>query len=129
MDANATDSAEALRAWVQNHVGRGRQFSSAREWAVRAGYNPAHVSTIETTGRATCETLIRLARAAGEQPLSVLVLAGWLTAAEIGEGQVALDEEEAKLLRMYRETRPDLRRVIQATLRGAWSTSRGASSE
>ena len=100
---------------------------------MRAGYNASQVSTIETTGRATCETLIRLARAAGEPPLPVWSLAGWLTEEESGRRpartKLALTEEEANLLRMYRETRPDLRRVAEAALRGAWSTTRGEASK
>ncbi len=67
-----------------------------------------------------------LARAADVSPLEAFYRAGWLKEEEIPSGNEGpLNGEEADLLRMYRETRPDLRRVVVAGLRGAWATSRG----
>ena len=60
-------------------------------------------------GRATSEKLITLARAACEQPLPVLVIAGWLTEEEIGSEAVILMDEERDLLRLYRLAIPSLR--------------------
>ena len=98
-------------------MGRGRKFGSGREWSARAGLSPSAVSSIETTGRATCEKLITLARAACEQPLPVLVLAGWLTEEEAELEAASLTEEEHDLLCLFRLAMPTLRHATLELLR------------
>lgn len=126
MQERTADHGEALREWVRSHYGPGAKFSSGRQWSWQAGFkSPNIVSGIEISGHATCEALIKLAEAAEESPLCVLTLAGYLKPEHGRVDQVSLTEEEADLLQMYRQTRPDLRRVVVAGLRGAWATSRG----
>ena len=114
---------EGLKAWTRGHVGS--TFASGRAWSAEAGLTVNAVSDIQLKGRSSCSKLIALARAAGDSPLRVLVIGGYLTAAEAGADQAGLTEAEAGFLEKYRQTRPDLRRVVEASLRGAWATSRG----
>ena len=96
-DKRERNSEQALRAWVTGtHRWHRKAIRQRAGVGVEGGLQPGPpVSAIETSGRATCETLIRLARAAEEPPLPVLVLAGWLTEAEAGADQMALTEDEA----------------------------------
>ena len=112
--------------WLKSLYGPSRPFPTARRLSLAAGRNQNAVATIEERGHATAEVLVDLAKAAGVSPLEAFYRAGWLTEEEVSsKDEGPLSQEEADLLRMYRETRPDLRRVVVAGLRGAWATSRG----
>ena len=111
--------------WLRGLYGPDRPYKTARRLSLAAGRNQNAVATIEERGHATAEVLVDLARAAGVSPLEAFRRAGWLTEEEVSaKDDGPLSAEEADLLRMYRETRPDLRRVVVAGLRGAWATSR-----
>ena len=112
--------------WLRSLYGPDRAYKTARRLSLAAGRNQNAVATVEERGHATAEVIADLARAAGVSPLEAFHRAGWLTEEEISsrnEGPISV--EEADLLRMYRETKPDLRGVVVAGLRGAWATSRG----
>ena len=112
--------------WLRSLYGPSRPYATARRLSLAAGRNQNAVATVEERGHATAEVLADLARAAGVSPLEAFYRAGWVTEEELSSrNEGPLSEEEADLLRMYRETRPDLRRVVVAGLRGAWATSRG----
>ena len=106
--------------------GPDQPHKAATRLSLTAGHNQNAVATIEERGHGTAEVLADLARAAGVSPLEAFYRAGWLTEEEVSaRGDGPLSAEETDLLRMYRETKPDLRRVVVAGLRGAWATSRG----
>ena len=110
-----------LTEWIRQQYGPDRRYKSGRQLslAVSGGKNPNIVYDIETRGNARFDTLRKLSETL-EVPLAViLVCAGWLTPDDLGQSEGSLTAEEVELLRLYRETRPDLRRVIVAGLRAA----------
>ncbi len=112
-----------LVKWVHSLYGPGKQFSSARQLSISAGRNANAVGTIEQTGRATAEVIVDIARAARVSPLDALVTGRLLKLCEV---QALADDvitaEEREFLRLYRETGPDIRRIVEAGLRAASTT-------
>ena len=108
--------------WLHSLYGPDRTYKTARRLSLAARRNQNAVATIEERGHGTAEVLADLARAAGVSPLEAFYRAGWLTEEEVSSrNEGPLSEEEADLLRMYRETRSDLRGVVIAGLREAWT--------
>lgn len=110
-----------LTQWIRQQYGPDRRYKSGRQLslAISGGKNPNAVYDIETRGNARIDTLRKLSETL-EVPLpAILVCAGWLTPDDLGQTDDSLTAEEVELLRLYRETRPDLRRVIVAGLRAA----------
>lgn len=67
-----------LRQWFEEQVGLGRKFGSLREMSLEAGLSDQTARDIYNTGRFDVESLLKLAEAAGENKLRVLVIAGVL---------------------------------------------------
>ena len=87
--------------------------------AISDGKNPNVVYDIETRDNARFGTLRKLSETLEVPLVVILVCAGWLTPDDLGQSENILTAEEVELLRLYRETRPDLRRVVVAGLRAA----------
>ena len=79
-------------------------YRTARRLSLAARRYQNTVATVDEWGHATSEVLANLARVAGVPPLEAFYRAGWLTKGEIpSRNEGPLSEEEADLLRMYRE--------------------------
>jgi hypothetical protein len=110
-----------LSQWILSQIGPGRPFSSARQLAIKAGLNQNAVNIIIDKGRAEPETLLKLAEATGTPRIKLFILSGWLSPQDCNAlATPLLSVEEEEVLRMYRETPPDLRGVVLAALRAAW---------
>jgi len=84
---NEQQRSQAVKDWVDFHVGLNRTFRSSREWCRRAGLSPSGLDTLKRGNIPRAATLAALAEAAGEDPANVLALAGF----------VATDETQLRL--------------------------------
>ena len=95
---------------------------SQKDLAHEAKISPGYVAWIEKGQRNPSQEICKdIARALGLSMDEVLRAAGhWPE-----DAPIHLDPEELELIRLYRETRPDLRRVVVATLRSAAEQHQG----
>lgn len=108
---------ESLVEWIRSMYGPGRQFPSARQWALHAGLSASVVNSIEESGYASCKAIIKLARAVKVSPISVLLLAGHLYPEECKGANIQLTPQERDLLYRYRQLAPDVQDAIDVITR------------
>ena len=114
-----------LAEWLTRLYGPGTQFHSARQLALAAGLNDSTLSRIIERGSASPDSLIAIARAVGEEPLQLLVMAGWLTEAEVSK---KLNKRETDLLHRFRHMRPKFKDLLIGVAEG-FATSSGQGSD
>ena len=110
----------AIVDWLRSKYGQGKEFRSAAKLSLAAGRNRNQVSSIEDSQNATMEVLVDIARAAGSNPLKILVLAGYLNSDEIGDVQPErLTPEEESVVSTYRaipdRDRPLMRKLLETS--------------
>ncbi len=108
----------ALVAWVQAQYGAGKKHSSGRKLAKAAGRNVNAVNILEDSGEASAELLIDLARAAEVSPTEALVIAGYLTAEEVGPSNFKPTDKERLLVVEYRQLPVEGQNWMLGSLRG-----------
>ena len=91
-----------LAEWAQTQYGKGQRFKSARSLSLRAGLNQNAVTYIVERGQAGPETLVKLARTVGENPLRLFRMAGWIEDGDLSEGATRpMPDGAADLLQLY----------------------------
>ncbi len=85
---------EAFRQWIDDHVGQGKQFRSPLAWMRAAGLSQGGLDTLKRGRIPKAVTLEKLARAAGEDPVDVLIVAGFVNPATQNGGLLSSLEQE-----------------------------------
>ena len=117
MSRDLRERNESLIEWVRSMYGPGRQFPSARQWALHAGLSASVVNAIEESGYASCKAVIKLARAANASPTTALLLAGYLSQEECSMTNHQMSPRKQDLLHQYCQLDQDARDVVDATVR------------
>ncbi len=88
-----------LFAWLSQQFGPDRRFKSARQLSLAAGFSQNVTGATIERGSAKPETLVQIVRALEVSPVSLFVIAGWLTEEDVTPGA---SEAEAKALSLAR---------------------------
>ena len=97
-----------LARWLQNLTGSDKRYKNPRQLALAAGLNDSTLTRNIERGSADPETIVKVCRALGLDPLPALALSGLLTEEEAAKG---LDKEEARYLRAFHQL-PEGRREL-----------------
>ncbi len=101
-----------LGRWTADRIGPGRLFKSAAAWGAACDppLNKNTVNNVMVTGHGDADTLVKMARAAGESPVAVLLLAGVLTEEDLRNHPppgLALSPEEERVIAAIRALPPE----------------------
>ncbi len=101
-----------LAEWLNNYIGPGKGFPSARSLSEQAGLGHATVTNIRKTGRGDPLSLIVLADFLGTPRLEVFIKAGWLRPTDVFD----LGEWQSKMVVDAESLPEDQREVLLSVL-------------
>ena len=78
------------------------------------------IATIEESGHATAEVLIDIARALGESPVKLFILAGWLDPEGVG---ITLSSQDRHLIEKWRRLPHRDQEVLERMISGLLETT------
>ena len=111
-----------LVAWVRTLYGPGKTAKSGLELSRNARRNRNTVGTLERDGAATAEVIIDLARAANEDPIKGLKIAGYLSSEEVGPPTFKATDQEQEMIQDYRRLPVEGQRWMIGSLQGMLGT-------
>jgi transcriptional regulator with XRE-family HTH domain len=108
-----------LARWLRQQFGPNQRFKSARHLSLAAGLSQNMVNLIMERGGAGPETLMKLADLLGVPVERLFVKVGWLKDESLDANSTwDLSEDEAELLKGYRDLPQEGRAWLIGSLRG-----------